>query len=197
MKKSELVYLALMQHALSKKKEKLTQLSLHRELGLSLSVINNAIKPLREMGAVQVRIRSLQVLDTKKLLLFWASVRRLKRDITYQTRANIPVSQIEKSMPSGVIFTAYSGYKFQFPDVPADYSEIYVYADERALEEIQTRFPKANGPANIFVLKSDSALAQFCKNSSAPPAILYADIWNLPQWHAREFLASLEGFFKW
>ncbi len=197
MKRSELVYSALSEHALSGRKEHLTQLGLSQRLNLSLSVINKAIAPLREIGAVQVKQRSLQVQDSKKLLLFWASARRLGKEIIYQTRVDAPASQIEKQMPSGVLFTAYSGYKFLFSEVPADYSEIYAYSDEEGLQEIKKRFPKKEGPANLFVLKAETAEFSFSQNSLAPLPQIYVDLWNLPQWHAKEFLNALEKRFGW
>ena len=197
MKKAELTYLALSEHALSGRKEPLTQLALSKKLGLSLSVINKAIAPLREIGAVQVKQRSLQIQDSKKLLLFWATSRRLGKDIIYATRVDLPVSQIEKQMPSGVLFTAYSGYKFLFSEVPADYSEVYVYSDEWRLREIKKRFPKKEGPPNLFVLTAEKAVFTASESAVALLPQIYVDLWNLPQWYAKEFLNALEKRLGW
>jgi hypothetical protein len=197
MKKNELVYLELAMHAYGREKIPLTQLMLSRELGISLNTVNNAIAPLRRIGAVIVRQRSLAVSDAKKLILYWASVRNLQKDICWQTRAEMPPSQIEKNMPSGAVFTAYSAYKFLFGDVPADYSEIYVYADEEDLQEIMRRFPKKDGPANLFALKAEDKLLQMAEKGIAPLPQIYADLWNLPQWYARDFLEALEKRLGW
>ena len=152
MKQKEIIYRELAEHILRKEKNILTQLMLSKKLQISLNTVNGAIFPLRRIGAVQVRKRSLAVIDEKKLILYFASVRNLQKDICWQTRAEMPPSRIEKNMPANAIFTAYSAYKFLFDDVPADYSEIYVYADEKGLAEIQRRFPTKEGPANLFVL---------------------------------------------
>lgn len=197
MRKNELVYLELAQHALNKRKEALTQLCLSKKLGISLNTVNNAIAPLRRIGAVQVRQRSLAVSDLKKLILYFASVRNLQKDVCWQTRVEAPPSQIEKNMPAGAVFTAYSAYKFLFDDVPADYSEVYVYASEKILQELQRRFPKKEGPANLFVLKADENMLQTAKGGIAPISQIYVDLWNLPQWYAKEFLEALERRFRW
>ena len=68
MKKSELVYRELLFNAIEKKNNKLTQLELSKKLSISLSTVNNAIKPLVNMGAIQINLRNLQILDIKKIL---------------------------------------------------------------------------------------------------------------------------------
>ncbi len=182
MKKNELVYREILLEAMERKNKSLTQLVLSKRLGISLSTVSNALKPLRKMGAVNVRLKSFEIADTRKILLYWASIRRLERDIIYAARATLAAVEIEKAMPSDVVFGAYSAYKFMFKQMPADYSEVYVYAGR--LEEIRKRFPESKGPPNLFVLKKD-----FDKMTVAH---LYADLWNIREWYAREFLKALE-----
>ncbi len=181
MKKTELVYRELLYQAVEQQNRSLTQLGLARSLGLSLNTIHQALRPLREMGAVRVRQRSLSVTSVRKVLLYWASVRRLDRDIIYQTRVQAQPAEIEKRMPPAVVFAAYSAYKFRFHSTPADYSEVYVYSAD--LPELKKRFPPAGGPPNLFILKpaGDVTLAQ-----------LFVDLWNLKEWYAKAFLDEME-----
>ena len=63
-------------------------------------------------------------------------------------------------MPN-VLFTGYTAYKLRFDDVPADYSEVYVYADETELDQIKKRLlffkisEKNKLNYNFFVLKKE------------------------------------------
>jgi len=77
MKKKELIYRQLLLNP------ETTQLELAKTLKISLSTVNNAIQPLRDLGAVQVSTRKLRVIDKEKLVLFWASIRRIQKDIIY------------------------------------------------------------------------------------------------------------------
>ena len=188
MLKKEILYREMLTEALESKILSFTQLALSRKFGFSLSTVNNALKPLEQIGAIEKRERSFRIVDVQKLLTFWATTRNLAKDIVYSTRAEMPVQKIEGSMPAGATFTAYSGYRFLFNESPADYGEVYVYADEKALEEIKKRFPEKKGPPNIFVLEKDA----FMPERIAPKAQIYADLWNLKEWYAKEFLNALE-----
>ncbi len=182
MKKLELVYRELLSEAIEKRNRALSQAHLAKSLGISLSTVNHAIKPLKGMGAIKVRARSLEITDPKKVLLYWASIRNLEKDIIYRTRVSAPVVEIEKSMPGNVVFTAYSGYKFMFKKMPADYSEVYVYSDNA--EEIKKRFPDNNNPPNLFVLKGGIGKITL--------ANIFVDLWNLKEWYAKDFLKEME-----
>lgn len=186
MKKAGLVYREILYNAIEKKNKSLTQAELARALGISLSIINKAVKNLEKMGAVEINPRSLKIIDIKKILYYWASIRDIKKDIIYATRAEMPVTEIEKSMPDNVTFAAYTAYKLMFNDVPADYSEVYVYGDE----SIKERFPEVKGPANLFVLKKDNAIDKYGKITTI--ANTFADLWNLKEWYAKEFIKAME-----
>ncbi len=187
MKKSELVYREILFNAMEKKIRILTQAELSRTLKISLSTVNNALKPLTRMGAVEITPRNFHVLNIKKILYFWASVRNLERDVVYATRVDFPVRNIERAMPDDVIFAAYSAYKFLFNDVPADYSEVYVYGDSN----LKKRFPETKGPFNLFVLKKDTAIEMYGRKTTM--ANTFVDLWNLREWYAEEFVKALEG----
>ncbi len=184
MLKGEFVY-----REIAESKGLLTQLAISKILGLSLSTVNGAIRPLVSMGAISVLHRGLKVRDMEKLLLYWGSQRDIESDIVYATRVDASPSQIEKGMPASVVYTAYSAFKFRFGSVPADYSEIYVYGDA---EEIKRRFPPQKGPPNLFVLKPDQRLSELSKSNIAPLSQVFVDLWNLREWYAKEFLKALK-----
>ena len=183
MKKIELVYREILESA-SRKQFKITQADLAKGLRISLSTVNHALKPLISMNSISVGQRSLEILDSKKILYYWASIRNLGKATIYMTRADKPVKKIEAEMPP-VEFTAYTAYKFIFKDVPADYSEVYVYAEAQSFEEIKKRFPPSKKIPNLFVLKKD-----FEGKITLPQ--LFVDLWQLKEWYAKDFLIELE-----
>ncbi len=190
MKKTEIIYRGILFDVIENKKNRFTQLELSKKLNVSLSTVNNALKILDKIGGINIKKRCFTVRDIEKILIFWATKRNLDKDIIYKTNVNLPIQDIEKNMPSRVIYTAYSAYKFKFNDVPADYSEVIVYADD--VEDIQARFPFKKGHANLVVLKKDKEMDKLIKNNIAPSAQVYVDLWNLGTWYAKEFLKELE-----
>ncbi|MFH0714983.1 MAG: hypothetical protein V1847_04330 [Candidatus Diapherotrites archaeon] len=131
----------------------------------------------------------MKLLDKEKALAFWASIRNLEKDIVYKTRAELKVAEIEKLMPSGISFTAFSAFKRRFKEVPADYSEVYVYAGEEELAELKKRFPPKEGPANLIVLAKPKNIEveKIVSNEQ-----MFVDLWNLKEWYAKEFLTALK-----
>lgn len=185
MKKIERVYREILYQALEKENRELTQKLLSDKCEVSIGNVNYALEPLENMNAVEKKTRKFLILDPKKILLYWASYRNLSKDIIYETRSDKSLRTIENEMPP-CLFTAYSGYKFKWGNPPADYSEVYIYAD---VEKVEERFPKKGNRSNIFVLKSDDHLEKF---ESAPLPQIYVDLWNLPSWYAQEFIKALE-----
>jgi len=195
MKKKEIILREILNIALKKKDAKITQLELARRLNVSISTVNNAIRPLIELGAIDARRTGLVVIDIKKAIVYLASIRNFQKDIIYQTFVPGNVTETEKAMPCEAIYAVFSAYRFIYKDVPADYSEVYVYADDKCLQEIKRRFPAQKGPANLFVLKSDPALARLSKEGKkgvAPMIQIYVDLWNIREWYAKEFLIAIE-----
>ena len=184
MKRAEEVYREILFQSMEKKKNNLTQSYLANALNISLSGINLALNPLKSMGAVRINQRNFDVIDKKKILYYWASARNIEKDIVYKTRVEKKISKIESEMPSNVTYGAYSAYKFRFNDVPADYSEVYVYSDD--IEEIEKRFPKNNKQPNLFVLKKDTNMKEITV------AQIFVDLWNLKEWYAKDFLKAME-----
>jgi len=190
MKKTEIIYREVLFDITENKRNRFTQLELSKKLNVSLSTVNNALKPLDKIGGISIEKRFFSIRDLEKILIFWATKRNLDKDIIYKTNVNLPIQDIEKNLPSKIIYTAYSAYKFKFNDVPADYSEVIVYADDA--EDIQKRFPLKKGHANLIVLKKDKEIDGLAKDNTAPSAQVYVDLWNLRTWYAKEFLKALE-----
>ncbi|NYZ74027.1 HTH domain-containing protein [Candidatus Micrarchaeota archaeon] len=186
--KKEIVYRDILERWLEGHQTRFTQLELSKKFSISLSTVSNALSPLRAMGAIDVRARHFELVDAKKTMLYWATIRGLGKDTAYSTRYEAPPGEIERLMPAGVSFTAFSAYRFMYKDAPADYSEVYAYADTAALDEARRRFPPAAGPPNVFVLKADPFIRKGVV--SAPQA--FVDLWNLRTWYARDFADALE-----
>lgn len=187
MKKTEQVYREMLYGAIELKNRRFTQSELSSKLKISLSNIHHALAPLRKMGAIAVNPRNFVVVSPKKALYYWACMRNIGQDIVYSTRVESPVRNIEQNMPSGIIYTAYSGYKLKFKDAPADYSEVYIYADD--LKEIRKRFPSSDKLPNLFMLSKDENF----KYKQVPAGQLFVDIWNLKEWYAKDFLKAMEA----
>jgi len=189
MKKTEYVYLKLLCDAIEEKKARFTQLGLSKELGISISTVNNALKPLERIGGINIAKRGFSIRDIEKIIIYWATKRNLEKNISYKTYVSMPIQNIEKSLPANIIYTAYSAYRLKFNDAPADYSEVIVYADA---EEVKSRFPLKKGHPNLIVLKKGREIERLSKNNIAPLALVYVDLWNLGTWYAKEFLKALE-----
>lgn len=187
MKRAEIVWAWLLQDALDGKTSG-TQSELASRLSASLSTINAAMKPLERIGAIQIKPRSFQVQDAKKILLYWCSRRNLEKDVIYKTRVARNPTEIEKNMPAGTIFTAYTAFRLHFGQTPADYGEVHAYSND--VDEVRKRFPPMKGPENLFIMKSPGPLPLHKNVVSLPH--LYVDLWNLPTWYAKDFLNALE-----
>jgi len=188
MKKNEWVYREILYRVIEKGERFFTQKALSGRCGVSIGNVNKSLSPLEKMNAIEKKPRGFIVINWKKLLLYWASNRNLERDIVYQTRVGKSVNEIEKGIPPAM-FTAYSGYKFAFRTVPADYSEVVVYGDAT---EIRERFPERKGVPNLIVLKTDPHMEKFKR---VPLAQIYVDLWNLGTWYAEDFIKELDRRF--
>ncbi len=182
MLKIEYIWRDLLTQAIEEKKNEFTLTDLSLKFKLSTSVVSHALFPLREMGMVKVGKNKSHVIDTERLLMYWATRRNLKKEIIYQTYSSLPVLAREASMPHGVLPTAYSGYACYKKDPPADYEHIYYYAER--LDTIIKRFPQIKKKPNIFILAMDPYLKIYLHT---PLAQIYVDLWNLHEWYAKEF----------
>jgi len=166
-------------------------------LRVSIGLVNKTVTKLERMGAVSKTGRSYSVTSFKKVLMLWASLRNLQRDLIYSTRVGGSVREIERSLPDGSILSAYTAFNYLFNEVPADYSEVWTYVPEDILAEVKERFPSNNLPGNLYVLKTNTLLLENSKryskgiNMVSVPQ-LYVDLWNIPSWYSKEYIALLE-----
>lgn len=191
MLKIEYIWRDLLTQAIEEKKNEFTLTGLSLKFKLSTSVVSHALFPLREMGMVKIGKNKSQVVDTERLLMYWATRRNLKKEIVYQTYSPLPVLAREASMPHDILPTAYSGYAYYKKDMPSDYEHIYYYAER--LDTIITRFPRSKKNPNIFILAMDPYLRIYPRT---PLAQIYVDLWNLPEWYAKEFSQEVLEIIK-
>ncbi|MEM7826491.1 MAG: hypothetical protein QW451_02575, partial [Candidatus Aenigmatarchaeota archaeon] len=106
------------------------------------------------MNAIEKKRFGFIAIDLKKILLYWASIRNLEKDIVYQTHLDESIEKIESEVPANSIFTAYSAFKFKFKKIPSEYSEVVVYGKR---EDFKKRFGKENKKLkpNLIVLNLD------------------------------------------
>ena len=188
MLKKEWVYREIL-YQLEHNNNTFTQKNLAAVCNTSISNVNKALQPFEQMNALDKKHFGFRILDPRKILLYWASMRRLTRDITYQTFADMSIRTIEQTMPP-CLFTAYSAYKFIFNTTPADYSEVFAYVDDTNLEKTQQRFPQTRQSPNLIILHMDEHLQKF---NTIPLGQLFVDLWNINTWYAQEFLKELEN----
>jgi len=189
MKRIERIYCELLIKYIHDNGSTLTQKQLAKECDVSIGIVHYALTPLHQMGIIEKKQRSFLLLNPKKLLIYWASIRNLTNNIVYTTFSPEPTQKIEQMMPP-CVFTAYSGYKHTFDVVPADYREVYLYADPTQIKE---RFPPSTSPLhNIFVLENDPYIDKRSNHGIAPSPLIYVDLWNLNTWYANEFIQDFE-----
>lgn len=170
-----------------------TQQELAGKLTVSLSTVHNALKLPRASGAIVVTGRNFRVQDKEKFLLLWASHRRLQKDLLYATTVSGGAFAIEGNVPPHAIYATYSAYRKRYDTAPADYDMVYVYIDRTHLPEVKRRFPPTEGTPNFFVLVADPRLAMY--GGTTPDVQTFVDLWNVPQWYAKDFLTALKKKF--
>ena len=175
----------------TKKQNIFTQKEIANRLKVSLSTVFNALKPLRGAHIAEVSGRNFRLLSYEKLLYMWASFRKLDKDIIYRAATGVGAKNLEGLMPPSVVFGLYSAFSHKFIEEPADYDHVYVYADENKLGDILRRLPeeKPKLSPNFFILKKDNFLGEY---QEMPPEQIFIDIWNAPEWYAKDFLKALE-----
>ena len=183
-----MIWRELLFQALEKKKRQFVQKDLAQQFGFSISTIFQALKAPRKMGAVRVTGRFFVLEDPEKLLYHWASMRKLDQDIFFKTQVNLPVFEIEGRMPPEVVFGCFTAARQILNQPPADYDKVYVYIN--SLKEIKKRFSFQKGRANLIVLKADKFLLKYGKIT--PLSQTFVDLWNLPEWYAKEFCQKLK-----
>jgi hypothetical protein len=182
MLKIEYVWRELLDRVIEKQNPNFTITELAKKYSLSTSVVNHALIPLRNLNIVKINKTLSKVVDWERLLFFWATRRNLKKDIIYSTFSPLPVYDREGLMPPEVIPTGFTSFRYLLNKTPADYDNIYFYSNK--IEKITKRFPNSKRPSNIFILRPDTYLL---KSKKIGLAQLFVDLWNLPEWYAKDF----------
>ncbi|MBI3577402.1 hypothetical protein HY086_05180 [Candidatus Gottesmanbacteria bacterium] len=189
MKKIEIIWREILEKAA--KTATFEQKQLAEKFHFSTSTVFAAVSPLRDIGAIAVTGRNFRITNLEKILLFWATHRRINRDIVYQTHAEMPVMEIEGLIDNHTIYGAYSAARILLKAAPSEYDKAYFYHKDS--KELRQRFPPSSNAPNIFVLKADPFLPSYGKTS--PLSQTYVDLWNLKDWYADEFLRALKEKF--
>lgn len=182
MLKIENVWRELLDRVIERRNPDFTITELAKKYSLSTSVVNHALIPLRNLNIVKINKTSSKVIDWERLLFFWATRRNLKKDIIYSTFCPLPVYDREGLMPPSVIPTAFTAFRYLLKKTPSDYDHIYFYSDN--VGRVKKRFPEKKSYPNIFILKPDPYLS---KSKKLGRAQLFVDLWNLPEWYAKDF----------
>lgn len=191
MKKIETIWHYILYEALTHKTFKFTQQELAVRFSYSLSTVHHAIGVPTRIGAIRKESKFFVLEHFMKLLLYWASMRNLKRSIIYQTYSPLSVIEREGQMPPTAIYACYSAARKILGESPADYETVYVYDTAEAIPEFERRFPKESVKRpNMFVLADSPTLRQYGAVTTIPQT--YVDIWNLADWYANDFLERLE-----
>lgn len=188
--KKEWIYREIAGIHLKEKGRKFTELALSKKFGISLSTVHHALAPLKAAGTISPLSRGWRLSGFADLLSYWAGCRKLSRDIIWQGTA-ASVLGAEKLAPAGAIWGGFTAFKFRHRETPADYSTLILYADESQLAEIRRRMEKGKGAAKLLVLQKDKFLGEYSQGGLCPDAQIYADLWNLPEWQAKEFRNAL------
>lgn len=189
MTKKEVIWREILFQATENNKIEFTQKELSQKYGFSLSTVFNALKIPRSANIIEDK-RGFRVRDIEKFLYLYSTLRNPKKDIIYETSALKSAREIEAELPPPVIYGAYSAFLKKYQETPADYDKVYVYSALEYLDEIKSRFPYKRGGPNLIVLKADPWLADFGKIT--PDCQTFADLWNLPEWYAKDFLNALK-----
>ena len=189
-----------------------TQKELSKKFGFSISTVFNALKPLRQANIVRVTGRFFVLEDYKKLLYLWASLRNTKKVIYHQLFIGGETAKTESIMPPEAVFGLYGGFKVLYNFIPAEYDHIYIYLKKADLSKLTERVSglvedgsrtRPRGPAarsrlvrdgrgrnhNLYVLEPDPWFEKYPQPLFEQ---LFVDIWNAPEWYAKDFLKTLE-----
>lgn len=186
--KKEIIWREILYQAIEKQNFQFQQQILAKKFNFSLSTVFNALKPAREINAITVNGKGFILKNSEKLLYLWGTQRKINKDIIYQTFVNEPIQEIERNMPGGIIWSAFSAYKNKYRDVPSEYGQVFIYAKD--IDDIKKRYPPRKGPVNLLVLKMDDYLPDY--GSAGTVGQIFVDIWNNNEWYAQEFIKRMK-----
>lgn len=197
MKKIETIWHHVLHEALLQRRYRHTQQELAQAYRYSLSTIHHALAVPAQIGAIRKESKFFVLESFQKLLYYWASLRKLKRDVIYQTSVDQPVLTLEGFAIPSSIFACYSAARLHLKEPPADYAKVYFYVAEQDLGILKERFPPnpdKKKQANVVILRMPPTLVRY--GSCATLVQTFVDIWGLSDWYARDFTLALEEKIK-
>lgn len=192
MRKKEVIWREILIKAREEKKVIFTQKELAESFNFSLSTVFHALKTPRNAHIVEVSGRNARLVSYQKLLYLWATERRLQKEMISAASVDADVKTLESLMPPQAHFGLYSAFSFTYQLTPADYDHVYVYLSSSLLPQLINRLPSPDPKSlapNLFTLKEDAWLSRY---EVMPPEQMFVDIWNAPEWYAKDFLRALE-----
>ncbi|MEM4188275.1 MAG: hypothetical protein QXN56_03850 [Candidatus Hadarchaeum sp.] len=189
MRKIDRVYREILNRFYANGERFFNQKQLSQTCRISLGTINPFINKLETFGAIERKPQGFRLIDPSRALISWAVTRDLAKDITYTTFVPTSHIELETKLPRGSILTAYSGFRARIGSVPAEYNQVFVYADE---EEMRRAFkPTMRERKNLVVLQPDEHLKRLSSDGVAPLVQIYVDLWQLGK-PASRFVEELE-----
>ncbi|MEM2251305.1 MAG: hypothetical protein QXU01_04165 [Candidatus Hadarchaeales archaeon] len=189
MSRKNIVFREILYRTLELDEPYMTQKSIAEKCQISLDTVNKVVRELHRFHGVEKKPMGFRVINVQKVLTYWACTRDLHKDICFLTYVPHKVKEIESELPSGTIFTAFSGYARRIGETSM-YSEVYVYGDP---QKISTKFPKRESRRpNLVVLEKDSHIESVSQNQSAPIAQIYVDLWQIGTQEAEKLLVVFD-----
>lgn len=193
MKKIETIWHYLLFQAIEKKEFKHTQAGIAELFHFSTSTINLALAKPTAIGAVRKSGKFFVLADHEKLLYLWATIRNPNRDILYQATSVLPIAELEGLAPAGALYGGYSAASHLLNEPSADYTTLYLYVSTNLLPQIKARYPtNKQGTSRIIALALPS-YSPTPNHTSLPHT--FVDLWNSPDWYARDFTIALKEKF--
>lgn len=195
MTKKEALWRYILMEKSQKQNVRFTQKEIATLFHISLSTVHHALKTPRQSYAIRVSGRFFILENYKKLLILLASERRFQNQIIHECYVNAKPADIEALMPPNIRFGFYSGFNYMYGSTPADYDHVYVYSEKKYLPQILERISEHSHPnlkkinSNFFVLEPDPWFLSYPHMFLEQ---LYIDLWNAPEWYAKDFLKALD-----
>jgi hypothetical protein len=194
MKKEEKILREILMGTMEKR-ERFYQKEISKTCKVSIGLVNKVINKLEGQGSLQRKTKGFSVIDPNKILMYWSTKRNLNGEVSEKHYIKKSVTEIEKTLPNCVIFTAYSGWKLLTERTPADYREIYVYVpiEKKELMQVWLKENKpSKGPENLFVIYTDDEhLIKNSRKNIAPVPQIFVDVYSLTGISGKYFLKDM------
>lgn len=189
MTKIETIWCQLLFDVFERRETHFKQQDLARNLSMSTSTVNHALRDLRRTGAVHVGGDGGTATDAEKILIHWASHRTLEKDMVSTIALAESVREVEGSLPPGSILGGYSAVRHWYGEAPADYTTVHVYHRDPSL--VTARLTNAPyGNTKLVVLQLPPLIPTRPETTSL--AHTFVDLWNVTDWMAKDFVRRVK-----